>query len=136
MNDQTHNEEQNTLIETIALDDRLNLEIYDASKFTAGDHWQVVLLTRLEIPVEILYQQDSGNLPAADEIRGALGDPLVYEHRYVLNFINKSNKQAVLDSLFQNFKNQIFPYVSKPGFPVSYAAKRYREYMKRKPYTG
>lgn len=131
MNNQDHVQQLNRPIESIVLDHDLNLELLDISKKTLADHWQVILMARLEIPVDTLYGNNAEGLPPASVIREALGDPIVYEHHNIRQFVNEENKPAVLELLMKNFKKEILPYISHPGFSKKYAIKKHREYAKQ-----
>lgn len=122
---------ENILIETIALEDNITLKLFDDSKRLPDDHWQVTLTARLEIPVAALYRGATEALPPADELRAALGDPLVYEHKNVRQFVGTKEKPALLDSLIDTFKAKVFPYIARHAFHVNYAAAKYREHTKR-----
>ena len=130
MNNQEHVQQLSRRIETIVLDSDLNLEILDISKKTLADHWQVILMARLEIPVDTLYGNNTEGLPPASAIREALGDPLVYEHINIRQFVSEESKPAVLELLMKNFKKEILPYISHPDFSKNYAIKKYREHAK------
>lgn len=122
---------ENILIETIALEDNITLKLFDDSKRLPGDRWQVTLTARLEIPVATLYRGDTEALPPADELRAALGDPLVYEHKNVRQFVVTKERQALRKSLIDTFKAKVFPYIVRHDFHVNYAVAKYREHTKR-----
>jgi len=128
-----HTETQDKrLIETLALENTITLRLFDDSKQLPADRWQVALTARLEIPVESLYRTKPAALPHPDELRAAIGDPLVYEHRNVRQFVDAKEKQDLLESLIDTFKSKVFPYIIRPDFHVNYAAVKYREHQKRK----
>ncbi len=131
MNDDVYTSD-NILVETIALDDNITLKLFDDSTRLPNDNWQVTLTARLEIPVETLYRTEPADLPRPEELRAALGDPLVYEHKNVRQFVPAKEKQALLESLIAIFKAKVFPYIARPDFHVNYAAVTYREHAKRK----
>ncbi len=130
MNNQVYTTEH-LLIETISLEDNTRLKLFDDSKRLPDDNWQVTLTARLEIPVETLYRGEATELPGADELREAIGDPLVYEHKNVRQFVPAKEKQALLESLISTFKTKVFPYIARHDFHVNYAAAIYREHAKR-----
>ncbi|MGM0402085.1 MAG: hypothetical protein ACQEQN_00050 [Thermodesulfobacteriota bacterium] len=131
MNDEVYSTD-NILMETIALDDNITLKLFDDSTRLPDDNWQVTLTARLEIPIDTLYRSERADLPRPDELRNALGDPLVYEHKNVRQFVPAKEKQALLESLIGTFKANVFPYIARPDFHVNYAAVAYREHAKRK----
>ena len=122
---------ENILIETIALEDNITLKLFDDSKRLPDDRWQVTLTARLEIPVVSLYRGETEALPLADELRAALGDPLVYEHKNVRQFVGTKERPALRESLMDTFKAKVFPYIARHDFHVKYAAAKYREHTKR-----
>ncbi len=131
MNNQVYSTE-NILMETIALEDNITLKLFDDSKRLPDDRLQVTLTARLEIPVATLYRGETeALLPPADELRAALGDPLVYEHKNVRQFVGAKEKSALLESLIDTFKAKVLPYIARHDFHVNYAAAKYREHKKR-----
>lgn len=130
MNDQLYATD-NILMETIALENNIILKLFDNSTLLPNNNWQVALTARLEIPVETLYRGEAPELPGADELRAAIGDPLVYEYKNVRQFVPAKEKQTLLASLIAAFKANVFPYIARPGFHVNYAAVTYREHAKR-----
>ncbi len=122
---------ENILIETIALEDNITLKLFDDSKRLPDDRWQVTLTARLIIPVTALYRGKTEGLPPADELRAALGDPLVYEHKNVRQFVATNEKRALRKTLVDTFKSKVFPYIARHDFHVKFAAAKYREHIKR-----
>jgi len=123
---------ENQLIESVLLSDGVVLKILDQSKKVAGDRWQVRLTARLEIPVEAICKDPAPDLPPADELRAAIGDPVIYEHENTRQFVDEAEKPKVLEMLREAFHKQVQAYIATPGFHRKYAAKQYRETMKRK----
>lgn len=123
---------ENHLIESVLLSDGVVLKILDRSKKIAGDRWQVRLTTRLEIPVEAICKEAAPELPPADELRAALGDPVIYEHDNTRQFVDEAEKPRVLEMLRETFRQQVQAYIATPGFHQKYAARQYQEIMKRK----
>ena len=121
----------NRLIETVYLDEGITVKIFDASKKLPADRWQITLAARLEIPIEALYREKPEKLPPAEDLRAALDDPLIYEHKDVRQFIDANEKTTVFESLRKNFTERVLPHIAKPRFHVNYAAMTYREYTKR-----
>lgn len=119
------------LVETVFLDDGIIVTIFDDSKKLPADRWQITLTARLEIPIETLYRENPEKLPPADTLRSAIGDPLIYEHKDVRQFIDANEKPTVFESLRKSFSTVVLPHIAKPRFHVNYAAKKYKEYTKR-----
>lgn len=116
------------LIKSIRLDNGLDLKIYDASKSIAADRWQVNLVARIIIPVDETYSENTAAQPAAAEIRQALGDTVTYEITKQRNFIDESEKQPVLNQLFDMFIQYSAPYLSHPDFGKRFILKQYQKH--------
>lgn len=123
---------ENHLIESVLLSDGVVLKLLDRSKKIAGDRWQVRLTVRLEIPVDAICKESAPELPPAGELRAVLGDPVIYEHENTRQFVDEAEKPKVLEMLREAFHKQVQAYIATPGFHRKYAAKQYREMMKRK----
>ncbi len=123
---------ENHLIESVLLSNGVVLKILDQSKKIAGDRWQVRLTARLEIPVETIYKDPTPDLPPSDELRAALGDPVIYTHENTRQFVDEAEKPRMLEMLRETFRKQLLAYIATPAFHRKYAAKQYREIMKRK----
>lgn len=121
----------NLLIETVYLGEGITVKIFDASKKLPADRWQITLTARLEIPVETLYREKPEKFPPAEDLRATLGDPLIYEHKDVRQFIDANEKPAVFESLRKTFTERVLPHIAKPRFHVNYAAKKYKEYTRQ-----
>lgn len=121
------------LIKTIALDNSLVLNIYDASKNIVGDRWQVSLVARMLISVYDINSETNAALPPIDEIKQALGDTVEYETNKQRNFIDDKEKQTVFNELLDTFVKYSVPYLSHPDFSKRFIIKKYHEYKKRIP---
>jgi len=120
-----------TLIQTLPLNNGLTIWFFDASRKIAGDRWQVTLLVRMEIPVDAAYLR-AADLPDASEIRKALGETVIFDVKKQRNFIGEPEKQQVLDNMKETFINISLPYLSHPEFPGRHIARQFAEHKKRR----
>ena len=120
-------------IKTVELKNGLKLEVLDGSRKIAGDRWQVILTTRIKIPV--IKLSDGENTQAAinmDDIVSSLGESVQFEQKRERNFIDADKKDEILNNLIESFSAGSLDYVSNPDFPKRYILRQYRDYLKRK----
>jgi len=120
-----------TLIQTIALNNGQAVQILDASRTIAGDRWQVTLVVRMEIPVDAVSLPDT-DLPAMEEIKKILGETVIFEVKKERNFIDEQKKQSVLDNMKDTFISISLPYLSHPEFPGRHITRKFAEYKNRR----
>lgn len=126
------NTAEKNLIEKTELENRAVLELYDDSRTMIGDRMLVSLTVRVQIHVNSLYQGDAEDgLPAAEEIRAALGDPITWEHTRQRRFIDAREKTEVFESLRADFEENMRPYLNHPQFPAGCVRRQMEEYRKR-----
>jgi hypothetical protein len=122
-----------TIIRTIALDNDLELRFYDASKKIAGDRWQVILIARIEIPIDPAeFLADEMHFDDFKTFMAACGNKATYEQRRTRNFIDASHKDDVIQSLIDSFLATALAYMSQPDFPEKYIVRQYQAYLKRR----
>ncbi|WP_373500376.1 hypothetical protein [Desulfococcus sp.] len=121
-----------SLVEQIQLDNGLVLNLYNASKKIAMDRWQVVCIAGVEVPVDY---SDAEALSSAgihrDDLRDALGDPVVFEKHIEKNFVDDKEADQVRRDFFESMTESLIPYLSRPDFPVRFLIRRYREFQKQ-----
>ena len=121
-------------IETIPLDNGLELEIYDMSRPLAGDRW----LVRLEALVNVDFEEEAfESLEDRDRIvavlRGIYGERVPYQYIQEKHFVDKSNKEKVLQQFVANVKESQVPYLGHPYFSKRFLLSRYRKLKKKDP---
>lgn len=120
------------LIKTIDLENGLQLNLYDGSRKLAGDRWLVSLIVRMDIPVtEALKKNGRESTESIDEIKGMLGDSVMFEKKREKIFIDKTEKETVFKELCDMFLNSSLNYLSKEIFPKQYILKTYKEEVKK-----
>jgi hypothetical protein len=121
------------LIRTVDLKNGLRLEIIDSSRYVAGDRWQVILTTRIKIPVNKLSDGDDPQAAInMDDIMSSLGESVQFEQKRERNFIDANQKDEILNNLIESFSASSLDYVSNPDFPKRCILRQYRDYLKRK----
>jgi hypothetical protein len=119
-------------IETIELDNGLNLEIYDLSRRVAGDRWYIEM--RVTIPIPVTQACFSGKLPPPADmatLREALGEQVVFEHRNIRNFIGEDEKEALFSQMRESLRINARRYFSHPDFAARYLLKQYKAVLSR-----
>lgn len=106
------------LIDKIALENGLTLEIHDRSRKVAGDRWLVSFEARIDVKVKPEYFQDeAGAEPSFDAIRKAVGKEVSYAYQKSRHFIAETEKNNVFEGLKDRFLTTTLPYLSNPKFP-------------------
>jgi hypothetical protein len=121
------------LIKTLDLENGLQLNLYDGSRKLAGDRWLVSLIVRMDVPVtEVLKRNGRESMENLNEIKGMLGDSVMFEKKREKIFIDKTEKETVFKELCDMFLNSSLNYLSKEIFPKQYILKTYKEEVKKK----
>ena len=121
--------ETEKVIEQQQLDNGIELFLFDRSRVTAGDRWQVELKCEALVPIDGSYwdmmaQEDPKLLPV---IRKILGEQLVFVATKQRNFVDAKEREAVLQEMVQQVYNSMLEYLKKPHFPQKFFKKKYRE---------
>jgi hypothetical protein len=119
---------EDRIVERIALENGLVLEMHDRSKCVAGDRWRVSFEARLDIPVEpdFLGGQSSEGL-SYEAVRDAVGERVVYTYEKVRNFIEADEKDKVFNDLKDRFLKNALAYVSSSKFRRNIIVAEYRK---------
>jgi hypothetical protein len=121
------------IINTMALNNDLKLRFYDASRKIAGDRWQVILIARIDMPIERAESPtDENSLDDFKAFMASCGNKVLYEQKRTRNFIGATQKDDVIQSLMNSFLESTRAYLSHPNFPQKYIQRQYRAYLKRK----
>lgn len=121
------------LIKTLDLENGLQLNVYDASRKLVGDRWLVSLIVRMDVPVtEVLRKNSRQTIESINEIKGMLGDSVLFEQKRERIFVDTAEKETVLKELCDMFLNSSLNYLSKDIFPKQYILKKYEEEIKKK----
>ena len=121
--------ETEKVIEQQQLDNGIELILFDRSRVTAGDRWQVELKCEALVPIDGSYwdmmaQEDPKLLSV---IRKILGEQLVFVATKQRNFVDAKEREAVLQEMVQQVYNSMLEYLKKPHFPQEFFKKKYRE---------
>lgn len=112
-----------TLMGSHSLSNGLVLEIFDGSRKIAADRWQILIKTRIRIPIsDGLLGEDT------EKIKKALGASVVFEKKEVRNFIDENQKDDIVNSICEVIKAYGLSYYAHPQFGSRYVLKAYREY--------
>ncbi len=122
------------LIETVALGNGLTLKIFEASRPIAADRWHILLIARVEVPLDrIDFGNKASTCPDREELGRIIGNGVAFEQRQERNFVDQEEKEAVLKSLSTSLTASIAGYLSHPDFAARLALK---EYIRRKNQHG
>lgn len=106
------------LIDKIALENGLTLEIHDRSRKVAGDRWLVSFEARIDVEVKREYFQDAaGAEPTFDAIQKAVGKEVSYSYEKSQHFVAETEKEDVFEGLKDRFLTTTLPYLSNAKFP-------------------
>jgi hypothetical protein len=116
---------ESKIIETIALDNGLVLEIKDYSRKVAADRWLVKLVALMQIAVTDKGFSDRLPQPAPlDQLRDKLGDCIYHEYQVERNFVDAVNKESVLEHMLDGILTKQ-TYYSHPDFGARCIIKEY-----------
>ena len=113
------------LVDSIALKNKLTLNLFDASRQITQDRWLVVLIAKIDVPVD-------PSIASIDEIdwkdlTAVLGSSVLFQKKRERNFVANEAKDAVFLSLRDNFKETLMDYLAHPDFAKRFILGRYSE---------
>ena len=117
------------IIDQQHLENGIELLLYDRSRITAGDRWQVELRCEAHIPIDESYWDVATPEEAKllQDIRRILGGRLIFITTKQRNFIDATEREAVLQEMVQQVHSSMLEYLKKPHFPKEFFKKQYRE---------
>jgi hypothetical protein len=119
---------------SIPLENGLTLELFDESRPMAGDRWLVLLLARMEVPLDPGLL---GSGPEGDRLLGALrrehGDRLEYRAELKKHFVDEQEKDRVLEGFANIVLQEKRPYLAHPDFARRFALSRVAELRRKDP---
>ena len=119
------------LMEKMEFDSGLVVEIYDVCRQVAGDRWQVAFECESRALLDGLTQEGGGDFAKALGIcRRVYGDTVRDIQRRERNFIPANQKEQILLSLVESFKEDRMPYLKHPEFPRRLVLAKAREIMR------
>ena len=117
------------IIDQRHLENGIELLLYDRSRVTAGDRWQVELKCEAHIQIDESYwdmvTDEEGRL--LPDIRKILGDRLVFVATKQRNFVDANERETVLQEMVQQVYNSMLKYLKKAHFPREFFKKQYRD---------
>jgi len=116
------------LIKKIDLNNGLTLEFIDVSRKVAGDRYQVMLKTRVVVPVEAKWfpEKDPAQPGLADIIK-TVGPAVEFEQKKERNFVDEKEKSAVLKDILTVAEDFGTRYIGHPDFPKKLILKKYHD---------
>jgi hypothetical protein len=117
------------IIDQRHLENGIELLLYDRSRVTAGDRWQVELKCEAYIQIDESYwdmvtEEEDRLLP---DIRKILGDRVVFVATKQRNFVDANERETVLQEMVQQVHSSMLEYLKKPHFPQEFFKKQYRD---------
>jgi hypothetical protein len=114
------------LMETVALPNGLVMQAWDKSRMIASDTTKVEL--RITIPVTIMkeYFSDPGYFQRVVEV---FGQEILYEYTKERTFVSTPDSRKVFEELFEDFKRDSLPYLSRTDFPARFAMSKLRDIL-------
>jgi hypothetical protein len=110
-------------INTIYLENGLEVNLVDDSTLMAGDRWKVCLTVRISMEIDSFLRQ-SGDIDV-DEIKQALGETVDYEHKTKRIFVRDQDKDDLVLSLVETFMADMLPYISRTEFPRKFILRQF-----------
>lgn len=120
-------------IEEKQMTNGMTVSLYDRSRGIIGDRWQVELVCEAVIPIteDLRKARPCEDSELSARIREAMGDTLVFSVAKVRNFVSDEERQAVMDELLGQVRENMMGYLDDPNFPRKLFAKRYEETRER-----
>ena len=123
---------EEVLINTIDLENGLELKLFDSSRKLAGDRWLVSLIARIEIPTnDSLLKEDGSSSLNFDEAIKVLGEKLLFEQKRERVYIDEKEKDEVLKEIQDSFLSTSLSYLSRSDLPKNYILKKFNEKIKK-----
>jgi len=121
-----------TRIEERILENGLVLQMFDRSRPVAGDRWLVSFEARIEVEVKPVYLTgpSSPHVPF-ENIRALVGETASYHYKKERNFIDRLEKEDMLNRLKGDFLEACLGYLSSPGFARRLILRKYAEAFSR-----
>lgn len=113
------------LVETIALDNGQNLEIYNISKNIVSDIWLISVVFKIIIKIDDKLLKINKNTIDYKTIQNKLGKEVVYEVKHERNFIKKDKKDIIFNDIKRSFLNTNIKYLSHNEFAEKYVLKKF-----------
>mgnify|MGYP006281778727 FL=1 len=122
-----------TLVKEIKLDNGLVLRVTDCSKKVGQDAWLVSMKAKIDIPVDESTLSDVERLGIdPPEAVSKLGEQVSYEYKAERNFIMEPEKDALFQSMVEDFMSTNLMYLSNPQFASKFIQKKYRDFTDKK----
>jgi len=115
-----------SLLRKIDLECGLELEIFEISRKLAGDRWYVGFIARIEIPITYLAGHTDSSEVDIEKMKDTLGETIRFEQKRDRHYIDEKEKDALLNSLIDDFLLCTLPYFSKKDFVKKYVLKAYK----------
>jgi hypothetical protein len=117
------------IIDQQHLENGIELLLYDRSRVTAGDRWQVELKCEAHIQIDESYwdmvtEEEDRLLP---DIRKILGDRVVFVATKQRNFVDANERETILQEMVQQVHSSMLEYLKKAHFPREFFKKQYRD---------
>lgn len=121
---------EDRIVRTLDLANGLKLQLIDDSRQIAADRYSVRLKLRIEIPVDGKWF-DSMADPSVEDVKTLLGPHVVFEREEKRNFVDKDEKDAVVDAMVASVVESGTPYYGLPSFPARCILKVYKDRSKK-----
>mgnify|MGYP000651644748 CR=1 FL=1 len=121
------------LIETIDLENNLQLKLFDGSRKIAADRHQLKLIARIEVPVEMaLPTGDDTSDVSREKLNDILGNTAIFEQVRERNFVEDEKKDEVFQDLRQSILNHARQYYAHPDFGKKFILRQFNDATKRR----
>lgn len=118
------------LIKSIPLENNLLISFYDGSRKIAGDRWQIIVTARINVAVDQV-QFTRTDMNEVSEITKKIGDNVVFEKQLIRNFIDETQKEVMIKSLYESFLHNTMSYISHRQFAEKFILKTYADTLEK-----
>lgn len=122
------------LVETVELDNKLTVELWDLSRVLAGDRWLVSLEVRADVPLKAEMLPESEEKEKVLELlRNVFGDQVPYRYKQERHFVDQKEKDSVFLQFVKTVKKNLLPYLSHRDFAKRLVTSKVRELKAKDP---
>ena len=118
-------------IKTIALENGLELSLFDASQPMIGDRWLIKLIARIDIPDEQIETFAAEQNIDRKFLMRLLGEPVAFSQERTRKFVDTDEREAVLQEMIESVETSFKDYTSHPDFARKFLRKEYLQARQR-----
>ena len=125
----------NREIETIKLDNGLELRLWDQSRILAGDRWLIRFEALMDIPIHEKFVPETEDRDSILLLlRQQYGDRVQYRYNMERHFVSEDMKTSLFNDFMRSVREVVAPYLSRSDIAEKILLARYRDLAKKSPW--